>query len=88
MNRGRPSENASIEAITQSQAAELLNVSRPCMQRAKSVKLQAERKLGEMLKATPKNTGAKGIGPIAVPDENRNQPPTLADLGIDKKVSQ
>lgn len=44
-------------------------------------------RLGEILAAMPKNTGAKGIGPIAVPDENRNQPPTLADLGIDKKVS-
>lgn len=60
---------------------------REMIQRAKSVKLQAERKLGEILAAMPKNTGAKGIGPIAVPDENRNQPPTLADLGIDKKVS-
>lgn len=54
---------------------------------AHSIKIDALTRLGEMLKATPKNTGAKGIGPIVVPDENRNQPPTLADLGIDKKVS-
>lgn len=34
---GRPSETASIEAITQTQAAELLNVSRPSVQRAREV---------------------------------------------------
>jgi hypothetical protein len=49
-------------------------------------------RLGEMLKATPKNTGAAGSpGPgrgNAVPIENRvSDVPTLADLGIDKKVS-
>lgn len=37
MNRGRPAENASIEAFTQRQAAELLNVSRPSVQRAREV---------------------------------------------------
>ncbi len=35
--RGRPEENASIEAITQTQAADLLNVSRPSVQRAREV---------------------------------------------------
>jgi hypothetical protein len=29
----------------------------------------------------PKSGGAKGIGPIAVPKENHNQPPALADIG-------
>ena len=58
------------------------------IQRAKALKLKAERKLGEILAAMPKATGAKGVGPIAVPKENRNQqPPTLADIGIDKKLS-
>lgn len=37
LNRGRPAEIASIEAITQTQAAELLNVSRPSVQRAREV---------------------------------------------------
>jgi len=41
----------------------------------------------QFLKAMPKATGAKGVGPIAVPEENRNQAPTLADLGISKKQS-
>jgi len=58
---------------------------RDMIQRAKSVKLQAERKLGEILAAMPKNEGAKGIGTSAVPIANRT--PTLADLGIDKKLS-
>lgn len=34
-----------------------------------------------------RNEGAKGIGPIAVPNKNRNAPETLADLGLDKKTS-
>jgi hypothetical protein len=49
----------------------------------------AERRLGELLKAQKEtvglNTGAKGIGKSAVPDENRT--PTLSDAGIDKKLS-
>lgn len=47
----------------------------------------AERQMGAFLKAMPKATGAKGIGPIAVPDGNRNQPSTLAEIGITKKQS-
>jgi len=51
--------------------------------------IRAERKLGVILRDTPKATGAAGIGKeqSAVPDEYRTQPPTLADLGIDKKTS-
>jgi hypothetical protein len=52
---------------------------------AHSIKIEALRKLGEMLKATPRNEGAKGIGASAVPKENRT--PTLADLGLDKKTA-
>ena len=37
LGRGRPEGNASIDAITQTQAAELLNVSRPSVQRAREV---------------------------------------------------
>ncbi len=54
---------------------------------ATEIRLLAERQMGEFLKAMPKATGAKGIGPIAVPDGNRNQEPTLADIGITKKQS-
>jgi hypothetical protein len=44
------------------------------------------KQLGEMLQATPKNSGAKGIGPIAVERHDRNKivPPTLAEIGISK----
>lgn len=52
---------------------------------AHEIKVYALRKLGEMLKATPKNTGAMGIGTSAVPIENRT--PTYADIGLDKKVA-
>lgn len=52
---------------------------------AHSIKIDALRQLGEMLKNTPKNEGAKGIGKSAVPKENRT--PTLKDLNLDKKTS-
>jgi hypothetical protein len=58
---------------------------------AYEIRSRAERRLGEMLieqKATVGfNTGAMGIGPIVVPPGNRNLAPTLAEAGIDKKLS-
>lgn len=57
---------------------------------ATEIKLDAQRKLGGLLRAMPKNTGAQGIGPvnyIAGSGRNSNRPPTLADLGIDRKAS-
>ncbi len=54
---------------------------------AVSIKVEALRKLGEMLQRAPKATGAKGIGPIAVKDDDRNQPQTLAELGLTKNES-
>jgi hypothetical protein len=58
---------------------------------AAEIRIRAERRLGEMLLEQKEsdgfNTGAKGIGPIAVPQENRNPNPTLVDVGIDKKLS-
>jgi len=30
------------------------------------------------------NTGSQGIGTSAVPEENRTQRPTLADVGVSK----
>ena len=43
----------------------------------------AERQMGAFLKQMPKNDGARGVGKSGVPPEN----PTLADMGIDKKLS-
>ena len=52
---------------------------------AAEIRMRAERRLGEMLREQPKNTGARRIGTSAVPQEGRT--PTLADAGIDKKLS-
>ena len=49
---------------------------------ATEIKVRAERRAGQMLAEMPKATGAKGVGPIAVPSCDRNQPPTLAEIGI------
>jgi hypothetical protein len=40
-----------------------------------------------LMAAAQKATGAKGVGPIAVPQGNRNTPPTLQEQGITKKES-
>ena len=52
---------------------------------AHGIKIEALRKLGEMLAATERNAGAKGIGKSAVPKENHT--PKLSDLGLTKKES-
>lgn len=55
------------------------------IQRAKSLRLQAERRLGEILRDMPKAQARFSEG-------NKNEPssndaPTLADIGIDKRTS-
>lgn len=52
---------------------------------AQEVKMEALRQLGELLKATPKNTGAQG----RFAGGSQSEPPvaTLAEQGIDKKTS-
>ena len=57
-------------------------------QYATAIKIEALAQLGRMLRETERNRGAAGIGPIVVPKENHNEPPTLADLGLDKKTSK
>lgn len=59
---------------------------------AASIKVEALRKLGEMLQATPKAKGARAVGgdhrsggSISAPPESAT--PTLADLGLTKKES-
>jgi hypothetical protein len=56
---------------------------------AAELRILAERRLGEMLKVTPKNEGAKGTGSnqYAVQSPNGTAPPTLSSLGISKKLS-
>jgi hypothetical protein len=45
-----------------------------------------ERRIGQELRAAPKNTGARGIGTSAVEKDDRT-PPTLAEIGISKDQS-
>ncbi len=54
---------------------------------ATEIKVRAERRAGQMLAEMPKASGAKGVGPIAVTSCDRNQPPTLADIGVTKNES-
>lgn len=57
---------------------------------AMGIKLDAARKLGEYLKRTPKAKGSDygGRAPIdGTREEPSNPPPTLAELGISKKLS-
>ena len=52
---------------------------------ATSIKVEALKRLGNMLKETPRAAARFDEGNKKVPSSNDN--PTLADLGIDKKVS-
>ena len=58
---------------------------------ATEIRIRAERRLGEMLAEVPKNTGAAGggkkTGPRGTFTEPRDTTPTLADIGVDKKLS-
>lgn len=51
------------------------------------IRMRAERRMGEILLVTPRNPGAKGIGPIAVRAIDSNSPPSLPDLGISRNRS-
>lgn len=76
-------------AAAASHYAKRQKMSAETIQYAEWLRLDAERKLGEIIRDTPKATGAAGIGKSdsAVPEKYRTQPPTLAKLGIDKKTS-
>ena len=56
------------------------------IQRAKGLRLQAERRLGEILRDMPKNPGALMRGSV-VTEVNHGDSPTLAEIGIDKRTS-
>ena len=87
-------------AVTVSQTKKIMDVARAAeiyakrqhlsdeaIGQATSVKVEAMRKLGEILLATPKNIGAKGS---VVPNRNRanlDDAPTLDELGLTKKES-
>lgn len=53
---------------------------------AAEIRIRAERRMGELLNAMPKNTGAMGVG-SALRAEERTQPPRLADMGISHNLS-
>ncbi len=55
---------------------------------AAEIRMRAERRLGEMIKAQKDTVGlAQGKRTDLVPDRNQVDRPTLADAGIDKKLS-
>ena len=57
---------------------------------AHALKTEALAGLGELIKESPKATGARGIGKkpkSAGPGVTRTQPPTLAEQGVNKKTA-
>ena len=96
--------HALAEAVSVSQTKTIIDVARAAeiyakrqhlsesaISQATSVKVEAMRKLGEILKATPKNQGAKGLpggGTRGAKKEPRvEDAPTLEELGLSKKES-
>lgn len=96
---------ALAEAVTVSQTKTIIDVARAAeiyakrqhlsesaISQATSVKVEAMRKLGEILQTTPKAKGVRTVGgdsrsggSISAPPEN--SPPTLDELGLTKKES-
>ena len=73
-------------ALTAADWAKRKGMGEDTIRYCKSYALEAQRKMGELLKATERNKGAAGIGPIAVSEEYHNAP-TLKELGLTKKES-
>lgn len=61
------------------------------VQHARSIELEAMRRLGELLAETPKNKGANGFKPKQATGTTwepvADTTPTLTDLGVNKKIS-
>jgi hypothetical protein len=73
-------------ALTAQDWARHKGLGEQAIQHCRQYALEAERKMGEMLRATPRATGAKGIGKSAVTTGNCT-PPTLDEIGITKRES-
>lgn len=56
------------------------------IQYATEIKVRAERRCGELLARTEKNTGARGIGTSAI-ERSDSTPPTLSDMGLTRDES-
>jgi hypothetical protein len=67
--------------------AKRIGASRQTVNRANEIRLRAERKLGEILRVTPKNVGAKGSVSGSKREPVKDTTKSLADLGIGKKIS-
>lgn len=72
LGKGRPEENASIDALKQTDAAELLNVSRASVQRAKKVLDQAEPELVEAVE-TGRLSVSAAAGLVDAPVEEQRR---------------
>lgn len=96
--------HALAEAVTVSQTKKIIDVARAAeiyakrqhlseeaIGQATSVKVEAMRKLGEILRETPKASGTAGVGRPKIGDTKKALPkseaPTLADLGLTAKES-
>jgi ParB family chromosome partitioning protein len=71
--------------------AKRVHASQEVTNSAAEIRLRAERMLGEILEKTEKNKGAKGDPVLAKRGSKKeprsDAPPTLAEVGIDKKLS-
>ena len=80
-------------ALTAAELARRKGMGEKAVQYARSYALEAERKMGEMLRETPRATGAMGIGKSDVVsldstvEIEQEKPPRLADLGITRDES-
>lgn len=73
-------------ALTAADWAKRKGLGEEAIRYARSYALEAERKMGGMLRRTELQHGARGIGKSGVPASN-STPPSLAELGLTKRES-
>jgi len=74
------------EKAAQISAAARVAKDREMLEAVTEIQVRAERRLGELLREMPKNAGTAGLGRSAK-ELPKDAPPTLAALGIDRKLS-
>ena len=74
-------------ALTAADWAKRKGMGEEAIQFARAYALEAERKMGELLAATPRAEGKLKRGPVVPTVNHGKTPPTLAEIGVSKKES-
>jgi hypothetical protein len=66
----------------------LVGESKEMQDQCAEIAIRADRRIGEILAEMPKRAGSRGVGKKVESQKSTPLPPTLADMGLDKKQSE